>query len=78
MCLAVPGRVVSLEGDDALMRTARVDFGGVFKVVHMAFLPEAVVGDYVLVHAGVGIAVLDAAEAARTLAAIAALEEPAP
>jgi hydrogenase expression/formation protein HypC len=78
MCLAVPGRVLAIVGDDPLTRSARVAFGGIVKEVALAFAPEAREGDYVLVHAGVAIAVLDAAEAARTLAALAALEEDAP
>jgi hydrogenase expression/formation protein HypC len=75
MCLAVPGQVLEIAGDDALTRTARVAFGGIVKQIHLAYTPEAQVGDYVLVHAGIAIAVIDAAEAARTLAAIAGLEE---
>ena len=78
MCLAVPGQVLAVVGDDPLTRSARVAFGGIVKEVALAFAPEAREGDYVLVHAGVAIAVLDAAEAARTLAALAALEEDAP
>ena len=77
MCLAVPGQIVAILGEDALTRTARVAFGGVVKAVALAFAPAAGVGDYVLVHAGVAIAVVDAEEAARTLAALATLEETA-
>ena len=68
MCLAVPGRVLSLAGDDPIVRTGRVDFGGVVKEVNLAFAPEAGIGDYVLVHVGFAIAVIDAAEAARVFA----------
>ncbi|MGC8477814.1 MAG: HypC/HybG/HupF family hydrogenase formation chaperone [Acetobacteraceae bacterium] len=78
MCLAVPGQVLAIVGDDPLTRSARVTFGGIVKEVALAFAPEAREGDYVLVHAGVAIAVLDAAEAARTLTALASLEEEAP
>ena len=49
MCLAVPGLVVSVEGDE-LQRTGRVDFGGVLRDISFAYLPEARPGDYVLVH----------------------------
>ena len=73
MCLAVPGQVLAIAGADALTRSARVAFGGIVKQVALAFTPEARVGDYVLVHAGVAIAVLDQAEAQRTLAIIATL-----
>jgi hydrogenase expression/formation protein HypC len=79
MCLAVPGRVLSIEGDDPLARSARVDFSGVVRAVNLAFVPEARVDDYVLVHVGVALARIDEAEAARVLSAlreIDALEEP--
>ena len=65
MCLAVPGRVLSLLGDDPITRTGRVDFGGLVKEINFAFAPEAAIGDYVLVHVGFAIAVIDEAEAAR-------------
>ena len=68
MCLAIPGKVLTIAGDDPLMRTARVDFGGVVKEINLAFAPEADVGDYVLVHVGFAIAVIDEAEAARIFA----------
>ncbi len=68
MCLAIPGQVLSIEGDDPLMREARVSFGGLVRRVNIAFVPEVAVGDHVLVHAGFAIAIVDAAEAARTLA----------
>jgi hydrogenase expression/formation protein HypC len=67
MCLAVPGRVLSVSGDDPLMRFGRVDFGGVIKEINLAFAPEAAVGDHVLVHVGFAIAVIDAREAGRVL-----------
>jgi hydrogenase expression/formation protein HypC len=63
MCLAVPGRIVSIEGDDPILRSARVDFAGVFKQVRLAYVPEAKVGDYVLVHVGFAINTVDEAEA---------------
>ena len=44
MCLAVPGRIVSIEGDDPLLRTGRVDFAGAVKHVNLAYVPEAKVG----------------------------------
>ena len=65
MCLAIPGRVLSI-GDDAL-RTARVAFGGVVKKVCLVFTPEAEVGEYVVVHAGFAIGRLDETEATRAL-----------
>jgi hydrogenase expression/formation protein HypC len=65
MCLAVPGQLLSVTGDDQLTRTGKVDFGGIAKEVGLAFVPEAVVGDYLLVHAGFAIGIIDADEAAR-------------
>jgi hydrogenase expression/formation protein HypC len=68
MCLAVPGRVLSVaDGAEAALRTGRVDFGGVIKEVCLACTPDAGVDDYVLVHAGLAITVVDAAEAGRVI-----------
>lgn len=64
MCLSVPGQVLTITGEDAYARSGRVDFGGVLRDVNLALLPEVMVGDWVLVHAGVGISRL-AAEVAR-------------
>jgi hydrogenase expression/formation protein HypC len=63
MCLAVPGRIISIEGDDPLLRSGRVDFSGAVKLVNLAYVPEAQVGDYVLVHVGFAISTVDEAEA---------------
>jgi len=65
MCLAIPGRVLDIVLDHGL-RTGRVDFGGTVKKVFLEHVPEAVVGDYVLVHVGFALSVIDAEEAART------------
>jgi hydrogenase expression/formation protein HypC len=75
MCLAIPGKVVSLAGDDPLTRTARVDFGGVVKEISLAYTPEAGLDDYVLVHVGFAIAVIDAAEAAKVFEHLARIGE---
>jgi len=64
MCLAVPGKIVSVSGED-LTRQGRVDFGGILKEVNLAYLPEAQLGDYVLVHVGFAISVVDEEEAAK-------------
>jgi hydrogenase expression/formation protein HypC len=74
MCLAVPGQVLSIEGEDVLTRQGRVAFGGIIKQVNLAYVPEAMVGDYVLVHAGFAITTIDAGEASRTLAYLADIE----
>jgi len=68
MCLAVPGRVLSIRGDDPLIRCARVDFGGVVKDINLAYAPDAAIGDYVLVHVGFAMTVIDEAEAQRIYA----------
>lgn len=71
MCLAVPGQVLSI--DDDTLRTASVSFGGVTKSVSLALVPEAGVGDYVIVHVGFAISRLDQEAARRTLEAYADL-----
>ena len=68
MCLAIPGRILSIAGEDPLTRTGRVDFGGIVKEINLACTPEAVVGDHVLVHVGFALTVIDEAEAARLFA----------
>ena len=75
MCLAIPGRIETVAGEDPLFREGRVSFGGVTRTVSLACTPEAAPGDYVLVHAGIAIARIDEAAAARTLAALQAGEE---
>jgi hydrogenase expression/formation protein HypC len=71
MCLAVPGRVVSIEGDDPAFLAGCVDFCGVRKTVSFAFTPEVVPGDFVLVHVGFALTRVDREEAARTYAYLA-------
>jgi len=63
MCLAVPGKLVSISGQDPLERTGKVSFGGILKDVNLVCLPEAQVGDYVIVHVGMAISRLDEDEA---------------
>jgi hydrogenase expression/formation protein HypC len=65
MCLAVPGKIESIEGDDPLLRTGKVRFGGIIKQVHLGCVPEATIGDYVLVHVGVALSTIDEKEAAE-------------
>ena len=73
MCLAVPGKVLEIVGDDPLLRAAKVSFAGVIKLVSLTCTPEARVGDFVLVHVGVAISVVDAKEAAETFAYLQAM-----
>jgi hydrogenase expression/formation protein HypC len=75
MCLAVPGKVLEIVGDDPLLRAAKVSFSGVIKLISLTCTPEARVGDYVLVHVGVAISVVDAREAEETFAYLKAMGE---
>jgi hydrogenase expression/formation protein HypC len=75
MCLAVPGKLLSITGDDPLARTGKVSFGGILKEVNLTCVPEAKIGDYVIVHAGLAISVLDEEEAARTLEYLQEIQE---
>ncbi|HTW76471.1 MAG TPA: HypC/HybG/HupF family hydrogenase formation chaperone [Thermoplasmata archaeon] len=76
MCLAVPGRIVSIDATEPEFRVARVDFGTEERVVQLLYTPEAAVGSYVIVHAGFATAVIPEDEAlaaiatARQLAAV--------
>ena len=66
MCLAVPGRVVEIiDGGDVAFRVGKVDFGGIRKEINLAYVPEAEIGKYVLVHVGFAISVIDEDEAKR-------------
>lgn len=68
MCLAVPGKIISIyEADDTLLRTGRVSFSGVIKEVSLAYVPEATINDYVIVHVGFAISILDLQAAKETL-----------
>ena len=58
MCLAIPGRITSISGDDPIMRAGQVDFSGIVKEINLACVPDARVGDYVLVHVGFALTVV--------------------
>ena len=75
MCLAIPGRILEVTGADTLTRMGRVDFSGVVKEVCLAYVPEADVGDYVIVHAGFALNAVDEEEARKTLETLAAIDE---
>ena len=74
MCLAVPGLVVEVAEEQPPFTSAVVEFGGVRRRVSLACVPEAARGDYVLVHAGVAISCINAAEAAKVLEALERLD----
>ena len=65
MCLAIPGKVMEITGAEPLSRAGRVNFGGIVKEVNLAYVPEAQVGDYVIVHVGFAISRLDEIEAQK-------------
>jgi hydrogenase expression/formation protein HypC len=66
MCLAVPGRLLEIiDGGDVAFRVGKVDFGGIRKEINLAYVPEAEIGKYVLVHVGFAISVIDEDEAQR-------------
>jgi len=65
MCLAIPGQIESITGDDPFSRSGRVSFGGVVREVNLAYVPQAKTGDYVLVHVGFALSMVDADEAAQ-------------
>jgi len=67
MCLAIPGKIVEIKGDDSLSRMGRLDFSGIIKEVSLAYVPEAKIDDYAIVHAGFAISLLDQEEALETL-----------
>lgn len=67
MCLAIPGKITGIESAlDDTFRLGKVSFGGVTKEVNLVMVPEAQVGDYVMVHVGVAISIVDEAEAQLT------------
>lgn len=72
MCLAIPGKIISIApGANELERAGKVSFAGVVKEASLALVPEAEVGNYVIVHAGLALSVVDEEEAQQTLADLA-------
>ena len=65
MCLAVPGKVTAIFGEDPLMQTGRVDVGGVVREVNLCYVPEVKLGDYVVVHVGFALSIVDEIEAQK-------------
>ena len=76
MCLAIPGKIESIIESEPLTRKGRINFGGIIKEVYLAYVPEAVIGDYVIVHVGFAISTINEQEAQRTLKYLDQLEEP--
>jgi len=65
MCLAIPGKVENITGDDPLTRMGKVNFGGILKEASLAYVPEVKVGDYVIVHVGFALSKVDEEEAQK-------------
>lgn len=63
MCLAVPGKIVSIQNTDPILRTGKVSFAGIVREVSLAYVPEAEIDDYVIIHAGFAISKIDEEEA---------------
>ena len=75
MCLAIPGKIESTTGDDPLSRMGRINFGGIVKEASLAYVPEAKVGNYVIVHAGFALSRVDEDEAQKVFEYLKQMEE---
>ena len=68
MCLAIPGKIISIEDqEDSIFQVGKVSFDGIKKRINLSLVPEAKIGDHVLVHVGIAVSVIDAEEAKKTL-----------
>jgi len=75
MCLAIPGKIESISGNDPLTRMGKINFGGILKEASLAYVPEAKVGDYVIVHVGFALSRLDEDEAQKVFEFLKEMEE---
>lgn len=75
MCLAVPGKIISVQGDDPITKTARVSFGGIVKEVSLAYVPDAQVDEYVIVHVGFALNKVDEDEAHKVFEYLKKMDE---
>ena len=75
MCLAIPGKILCLTNEDPLSRTGKVSFGGIVKELNLAYVPEAAVGDYVIVHVGFAISKVDEWEAQQVFEYVKQMDE---
>jgi len=75
MCLAIPGRITSISGDEPLSRVGKIDYGGVLKEASLAYVPEARVDEYVIVHVGFALSVVDPEEAKKVFEYLAEMQE---
>ena len=74
MCLAIPGKILNIEGQD-FERSGKVNFSGIIKDVNLAYVPEAKVNDYVIVHVGFAISILDESEANKVFEYLKEMDE---
>jgi hydrogenase expression/formation protein HypC len=74
MCLAIPGKIMNISGE-GFERTGKINFGGVLKDVNLAYVPEAKVDDYVIVHVGFAISILDESEANKVFEYLREMDE---
>jgi hydrogenase expression/formation protein HypC len=75
MCLAVPGMLVSIDSTDPAFRSGRANFGGIVKEINLSYVPEAKLGDYVLVHVGFALTVIAEEEAAKVFTYLKEMDE---
>lgn len=75
MCLAIPGKVESITGDDPITRMGKINFGGIIKEASLAYVPEVVVGDYVIVHVGFALSRVDEEEAHKVFEYLKQMQE---
>ena len=75
MCLAIPGKIEQITSDDPVMRSGKVSFNGIVRDVNLAYLPKAQIGDYVLVHVGFAISIIDEKEALQIFEDLKAVTE---
>jgi len=79
MCLAIPGKIISInDAEESIFRTGEISFDGVIRDVNLAAVPEARVGDFVLIHVGMAITVIDEEEAEKSLALFRQMEDESP
>jgi hydrogenase expression/formation protein HypC len=76
MCLAIPGKITEIHpSPDEIFRMGKVSFDGVLREVNLAMVPEAKTGDYILVHVGVALQVIDEDEALKTIEYLKEIDE---
>lgn len=75
MCLAVPAELIAITGENALGRTGKVSISGIVKEISLACVPEATVGHYLLIHAGIALNVINEQEARTTLEYLSEIEQ---